>query len=439
MGANYTTLPRIFQGDGRIDFVLPPTGCGRNGFAILRMELAREMLMGFLVKIQLTRSKTIEIGFGRKGGSKARSKVDMTGVELFSGESRGAPAVRILRKKDSWHIAAAGFVPPPDGELPQCWEDTPHQPVWEMPRNFQSTSAAIAVNSTMSSFGQASAEAIVKEMAQGLGDMKTKTHATLPTRLNLKLPAKKDDAPVPAPSSRKPTLPPPGVPVSENGRRFTIRPFAEEGFHLAASLPEFQALWLGRLFPEGRRPTASSIQVAESSLMASPLMQPAFREAKGSILVIFVRRNAIFFAGYRGGRPVLWRRCPGVRGYDAMREAIGKTLGVGEELINDVLEDSLVDPRPALEPFLHPVLQQLDLARAYLAGKHALDTDHALLLGLPYGAGHWQHMAEESLKMHLVSAKAFDGFSLGKGVDAANGHDCLVALGAAIAAAEVEQ
>ena len=122
-----------------------------------------------------------------------------------------------------------------------------------------------------------------------------------------------------------------------------------------------------------------------------------------------------------------------------MREAIGKTLGVGEELINDVLEDSLVDPRPALEPFLHPVLQQLDLARAYLAGKHSLNADRVLLLGLPCGAGHWQHMAEESLKMHLISAKPFDGLVLGKGVDAAIGHICLVALGAAIAAAEVEQ
>lgn len=362
----------------------------------------------------------------------------MTGVELFSDESRGAPAVRLMRKKDGWHIAAAGFVPPPNGDLPQCWEDTPHQPVWEMPRDFQSPSAAIAVNSSMSSFGQASAEAIVKEMAQGIGDTKMKTHVSLPSRLSLKTPPKKDEPQQSTTPSRRPTLPPPGIPVSENGRRFTIKPFAEEGFHLAASLPEFQALWLGRLLPEGRRPTATSIQVAESALMASPILQPAFHEAKGSVLTILVRRNAIFFAGYKKGEPVLWRRCPGVRGYDAMRDAIRKTLGVGEELINDVLEDALVDPRPALEPFLHPMLQQLDLARAYLAGKHSLDTDHVLLIGLPHGAQHWQHMAEESLKMHLVAAKPFDGFSLDKGVDAEAGHPCLVALGAAIAAAEVE-
>ena len=107
-------------------------------------------------------------------------------------------------------------------------------------------------------------------------------------------------------------------------------------------------------------------------------------------------------------------------------------------LINDILEDALVDPRPALEPFLQPVLQQLDLARAYLAGKHAMETGSALLLGLPYGTGHWCHAAEESIKMKLIPAHPFDGCSLAKGVDVPDPHLHLVALGAAIAAAEVE-
>ena len=389
------------------------------------------------MKIQLTRTKTIEIG--GKSKSTSRSKVDLTGVELFSGESRGAPAIRLLRRKEDWHILAAGFVPPPNGELPQRWEDTPHQPIWELPRNFQAPSAALAVNSEMSSFGQASAEAIVREMAQGLGDAKPKSHAAISPRLSLKTPQKKsEDAPPPVTPNRKPTIPPPGIPVSENGRRFVVKPFAEQGFHLAASLPEFQALWLGRLLPEGHRPTASSLQVAESALMASPLLQPAFTDAKGNLLVVFVRRDAIYFAGYRKGEPVLWRRCPGVKGYEAMRDAIGKTLGVEDDLINDILEDALVDPRPALEPFLHPVLQQLDLARAYLAGKHAMETNAALLLGLPHGAGHWCHAAEDSIKMKLMPAHPFDGLSLAKGVEDSEAHHYLVALGAAIAAAEVE-
>ena len=397
------------------------------------------MLIVCLVKIQLTKNKTIEVGFSRKARSSSRAKVDITGVELCSGGAKGAPAVRISRKKDGWHLMSLGFVPPPDGELPTRWEDVTRQPVWELPREFQSPSAAIAVNSEMSSFGQASSEAILREMAQGL-DARRDSHAALPARLAIKRPQAKD-VPVPAssPSSnRSPSLPAPGKPVSENGRRFAVRPFAEEGFHLSASLPEFQALWLGRLLPEGRRPTASSIQLAESALIASPFLQPAFVEAKGSALVILVRPDAIFFAGYRNGEPALWRRCPGVKGYDAMRDAVRRALGVDDELVNDVLEDSLVDPRPALEPFLQPVLQQLELARAYLAGKHRMDADRVLLLGLPYGAGHWRHLAEEALKVQLVACKTFEGFKTEKGVKVADDHLYLAALGAAIAASEVE-
>ena len=397
--------------------------------------MAQKLLLITSVKLQLTKNKTIEIG--GKGRGAARFNADMTGVELFSGESRGAPAIRITHKKDGWHLLAAGFVPPPNGDLPQRWEDMPHQPTWELPKDYQSPSAAIAVNSEMSSFGQASAEAIVREMAQGLTDVRSKPRAVISPRLSLKTPPKKVE-PQPSAATRKPTLPPPGTPVSENGRRFVIKPFAEEGFHLAASLPEFQALWLSRLLPEGRRPTAASIQVANSALMASPLLQPAFSEAKGSLLAVLVRRDAVYFAGYRQGEPVLWRKCPGVKGYAAMCDSICTTLGVTEDLINDILDDVFVDPRPALEPFLHPVLQQLDLARAYLAGKHAMDTSKALLLGLPYGANQWCHMAEESIKMRLIPAQPFDGIAVDKGVDTASAHLYLVALGAAIAAMEVD-
>lgn len=390
------------------------------------------------MKIQLTKSKTIEIDLFRKAKGASRTKVDMIGVELCSGEARGAPAVRICRKKDGWHLISLGFVNPPDGELPTRWEDVPHQPVWELPRDFQAPSAALAINSTMSSFGQASAEAILREMAQGV-DSRHDSHAALPSRLNIKRPPPKEPS-ANAPATGRPAkLPEPGKPTSENGRRFAVRPFAEDGFLLSASLPEFQALWLSRLLPEGRRPTASSIQLAESALIASPFLQPAFSEAKGSTLAILVRPDAIFFAGYKGGAPALWRRCPGVKGYVSMRDAVRKALGVDEELVNDVLEDSLVDPRPALEPFLQPVLQQLELARAYLAGKHGLNADRVLLIGLPYGTGHWQHLAEESLKIQLVPCKPFDGFKIDKGVKVADDHLYLAALGAAIAATEVDQ
>lgn len=397
-----------------------------------------------IVKIQLTKDKTIELNFPGSGGSGgSKSKADLVGVELFSDSSQGCPAVRLYRKKNAWRLGAVGYVKAPDGVLPEKWEDVSKQPSWEMPRDFQAPHAALAVNSAMGSFGQASTEAIIQEMMHGIAiASEPAPSAGEPGKRRLGL--KSSKAPEPAPkavaevSTRRPEFPQDGVPVSENGRRFVVRPFAEEDFHLCASLPEFQSLWLGRLLPEGKRPTANSIQLAESALMASVLAQPEFIASEGNILAIFVLNNGIYFAGYKQGEPVLWRRCPNAQGYLAMREAVKKTLGVDEELIDSVLEDSLIDPRPALEPFIHPVLEQLDLARAYLSGKHQMNVDKVLLLGLPCGAEHWRHYAEEALKIQMIACDPFDGIQIDKGVELTHSTSFMVALGAALAASEVE-
>ena len=397
------------------------------------------------MKLQLTKDKTIEIKFPSGG---AKSVSDITGVELFSPGEGECPAIRLVHRKKAWHVAASGFVKPPDGELPMRWEDTPHQPAWEFPRDFASPHAALAINSPMATFAQSTADAVVQDMTTGLaaqhderqpgGD---KSSSDGKRRFGIKREQSAQPAPKPAAksetSSKKPAFPTAGMPVSENGRRFVVRPMSEENFHLCASLPEFQTLWLSRLLPEGKRPTASSIQVAESALMASILLQPEFIAADGSALAIFVRPDATYLAGYKKGEPVLWRRCPGVGGILAMRDAVRKTLGLDEELVDSVLNESLIDPRPALEPFVRPILGQLSLSLDYLTGKHGLKFDHAFLMGVDAGASHWSRYAEESLRLRLVSPNPFDGLALDKGVDAGDASRHLVALGAAIAGAEV--
>ena len=402
------------------------------------------------MKLQLTKTKTIDINlpFGSGGGAKSKSSVDLTGCELGGDDERGAPAVRISLRKGKWRLEAADFVKAPEGEMPGRWEDVAKQPTWELPRAFQSPHAAIAINSPLASFGQASEEAIVQEMMHGLATEPEKPARAADTPGKKKFSLHKGDeakAPAPAPKPAAPTanakppeLPKPGVPVSENGRRFAVRPFAEDGFHLSASLPEFQALWLSRLLPEGRRPTASSIQLADAALMASILAQPEFAESSGDTLAIFVRRNSIHFAGYRKGEPVLWRKCPSVKGSLQMRTMVRKSLGITEDLVDSVLEDSLIDPREALEPFLQPVLHELELSRAYLAGKHNIKLEKIFLMGLTAGAEHWRRYAEEALRLQIVAPDPFAGFELAKGLEAKDAQAFLVALGAAIAASETE-
>ena len=67
------------------------------------------------VKLQLTKTKTIEINF--PGGGRSKSAVDITGIEMFSPDCQGCPAVRIVNRKKAWHLVAADVVKDPNGEL----------------------------------------------------------------------------------------------------------------------------------------------------------------------------------------------------------------------------------------------------------------------------------------------------------------------------------
>ena len=119
------------------------------------------------MKLQLTKTKTIELSFGKgKGGGKRSKSADIVGVELFGGDSRGVPAVRIARKKSTWHLLSAGFVKEPAGELPEKWEDVSHRSTWELPAAFQAPHAAIAANSKMSLFSQSTADTIQQDIAR---------------------------------------------------------------------------------------------------------------------------------------------------------------------------------------------------------------------------------------------------------------------------------
>jgi Tfp pilus assembly PilM family ATPase len=120
-----------------------------------------------------------------------------------------------------------------------------------------------------------------------------------------------------------------------------------------------------------------------------------------------------------------------------MRATVMKTLGVDESLVDSILNESLIDPRPAIEPFARPIFAQLELSLAYLATKHSLKLDKAFLMGMGPGASYLSAYAEESLKLKLVSPDTFNGLVIDKGVKVADSPSYLVALGAAIAGAEV--
>ena len=363
------------------------------------------------MKLQLTKDKTIDVKMpwekSTAGGSSSRRGgrlSDVTGILLEGGDPRGCPAVRLQRRKDGFHLLAAGFVPPPAGTLPTSWEESKYCPDWSLPPAFQSPQAALAVLSPDLFIRQTTADALAAEGKAAASSSAEPAKKKLGVR---RAPAAAQEKEKPA--APKAAAPTPFVPVSRDGSRFVTAPLDEAPFILQTGLPEYQVLWLSRLLPEGRRPTACSVQTAPAAMLSALHEQPDFVSAGGTAMAVFVTRTSVYFAAYRKGALLLFRECPGAAGFEVMRELVKTGLGVTDELVDSILEDTLIDPRPALEPLVRPVLQQLQLSLDYLAQRHDLHVDKVFLMGLPAGAGYWSSFAQETIGVPFVAPDVFDG------------------------------
>ena len=384
------------------------------------------------MEIQLTKTKTITIGGG--GGAKKakrRAALDVVGLDLFSGDKRGVPAVRLTEKKGVLHLAAVGFVPAPAAALPTSWEAASKPCTWTLPPHFQSPHAAIAVTSSDMFLAQTTRDAFKSDLSSGAhrGESDPTASAAAPGAPKpRKFSLRRDNTPHmqppqaaqnPAPAPQQPqkpaepaaSVPEPtdGVPLSNNGTRFVMKPLAEsDEFVLEAGMPEYQILWLSRLLPEGKRPTAASVQLRPSALAASVIRQPSFA-AKGASLAMFLSDTGANIVGYRDGDIVLWRECRHVPGWLKIRTQLKKGLGLDDETVLSVLEDTLIDPRPALEPIITPLIDELAVSRDYLVGKLGLEVKSALLMGLPAGGRYWSAISEDRIHLPIVAPSPFDG------------------------------
>ncbi len=234
----------------------------------------------------------------------------------------------------------------------------------------------------------------------------------------------------------------PGVPISNGGTRFVMKPLQDlNDFVMEAGLPEYQVLWISRLLAEGRRPTASSIQLRPSAIMGSVLRQSAFIEAGGSAIVLFMTANEAHIAAFHEGNIVLWRTCRGAGGTIAIRAALKKELGLDDAMVNAVLEDTLIDPRPVLEPIIAPIVDELAVSRDYLVGKLSVEPKCCLLMGMSAGAKYFAAIAAERAHLTVTAPGLFEGLAptehtfVGEGATLEGGaaNAFIGALGAALA------
>lgn len=390
--------------------------------------------------IQLTKNKSITIGGGSGGGGKSgRRHADVVGIDMFGGDERGFPAVRLSAKKDQIKVVASGFVPDLGQPLPTTWEEAAKNPIWSLPSEFQAPHAAFAVSSPEAFLSQTTLEAAKTDIANGAHGGDESGAVAKPRKFGIRREPKKtaekppEEAKAQPPTKIDPDAIEPGIPVSNGGTRFVIRPMAiGDSFVMEAGMPEFQTLWLSRLLPEGKRPTVASIQPRAAAMTASILKDPEFLKAGGNGLVLFVNDDGCVIAGFKDGDLALWRRCKDAPGGKTVREALRKGLGVDDETLDSIMNDNLIDPRPVLEPVILPIVDELAVSRDYLAGKLRLALGTAFVVGLDSGVGYWSEVFNDRAQIKLTECRPFSGIE-GKLPEAKDLSAFTGALGAALA------
>ena len=129
---------------------------------------------------------------------------------------------------------------------------------------------------------------------------------------------------------------------------------------------------------------------------------------------------------------MLWRTCRGAPGRAGIYDAVRKGLGLDADMVESVLNDALIDPRPVLEPIVAPIVDELAVSRDYLADKLRIESPAAFVFGLPAGAGYFSSIAEERAHMKLAAPEVFDGID-GEAPKGAEAVPYAGALGAALA------
>ena len=294
-----------------------------------------------------------------KLSSQHKPFADIVGLEVGAGLAEGVPAVRLRKRDGKIELLAADFLKLP-GVLPETEQDAQNKPAtWSLPSPFQAPHAALAVCSK-----------------QGFLRHVSDTGAEPPDKRLTSF-------------------------------RTTSRISASDLPPLEAGLPEFQAAWTARLLPEGRHPTACSIQISSAASLNGLVTAPVFAAADGTATVLFVFSGHTALAAFQNSRLVLYREHP--VGYVHLRSAVSTQMGIDITLADSVLDDTLIDPAPIIEPVLRPLFRQVEISADYLSRRRNCKVDHFFICGLPSGTRYWSSVFSHMMNFPLTVCPVFDG------------------------------
>jgi len=323
--------------------------------------------------------------------SQNKSFADVVGIEIGAALPQGIPAVRVCKREGKTELVAADFLKLP-GELPQTPEGISAPPAWLLPRAFQAPHAALTLTSQLVFLRHASS-------------------ANEETEENKKFPY-----------------------------RTVSRVLAQDLPPLSAGIPDFQAAWAAHLLPEGRPPTACSLQVSPAAAINTFIASPVFDSLSGTAVVLFVFPRYTAFAAFHDFRLVLYREH--MVGYAHIRETVSDQMHVDQSLTDSILSDTLIDPTPMIEPLLRSLFRQIEISYDYLTRRRNCQTDNFFICGLPFSTTYWSALFSRMLNLTLKTFHPFEGLERAPRASvcdlSANESLLMTALGAARAVLEDE-
>ena len=331
----------------------------------------------------------------RKGHAKG-PPADVVGIEVGAGRAEGAPAVRLHRSPEGFlRIVAAGFVPVVSDIESILAMPADMRGPWALPPAFRAPSAALAVTAP---------DALVRQ-SDSVEDATADFDAsTLRTK------------------------------ASSTGKKGSL-PFV-------AFMPEELARRVAPLLPEGRKPTAVSIQVSPLARVNAFAASPALGAAGGTAVLVQIAANTTTIALFAKGAVALYRELP--VGEEDSLHAVAGPMNVDNATAKELLEGGLVDPAPFLGPLVMPIFRQAELSTDYVLRRNGLVVEQFFVAGPPALAPHWasifrdQTGREAKVCDPIADFPQEEGASLPPDFDKTSGLFA-AALGAAAAAMQEEE
>lgn len=266
---------------------------------------------------------------------------DMVGIELGSGNRAGTPAVRIRRHAGGAFELAAAALLPFDSTLPVADAAPPEAKGagWVLPKAFHAPSAAFAVTSEDALLRQASG------IDEAMADKEKEQFRT------------------------------------------QLRAGDGDSLPFVVAVPDVVASWAAHLLPEGRRPTAVSIQVSDLARLNAFAVSPSFSETNGTALLLIAGASSTALAIFHEFAPILYRK-HSIGSRDVL-EAVSRKMNVNEGTARDILNDTLIDPTSVIEPVLGPLFRQAEMSADYAVRMKGCFVDRFFLCGLDTGVRYW--------------------------------------------------